>query len=110
MVILLFCNGCGIVKGYKILKKENCCKTGELSKDYHKNNSISQKEFEIAMNNFKNSEGEYSDDYGGCFIDDQGLLNICFVDDLQLLVKNFYINNFIKKLKYCSCFCKNLVL
>ena len=77
LLTLLFCNACAMVKGYKILKNDECCEIREISNDYDKKNTISQNEFEIAMNNFKNSDGEYLDDYGGCFIDDDGIYNIC---------------------------------
>ena len=37
------------------------------------------------MKNFKNSDGEYSDDYGGCFIDDDGIYNICVTNSTKPL-------------------------
>lgn len=87
-----FLHGCNRNnKGYKILGKDECHKAFVLSDVYYENCTKSKMAFDTVMINFTESDGEYTDDFGGCFIDCNGIYNVCVVGSCELENSDYLI-------------------
>ena len=87
-----FLNGCDKNnRGYEILSENECHKALVLSDLYYENYAKSKTEFDTVMINFTKSNGEYIDNFGGCFIDCNGIYNVCVVDSRELVNSDYLI-------------------
>lgn len=85
-------NGCNKNnKGYEILAKNECHKAFVLSDVYYENCANSKTAFDTVMINFSESDGEYTDNFGGCFIDCNGIYNVCVVGSHELVNSDYLI-------------------
>ena len=94
MVIMCFSflNGCDKNnKGYEILDKNEFHKAFVLSDVYYENYAKSKIAFDTVMIDFTELDGEYTDDFGGCFIDCNGIYNVCVAGSCELVNSDYLI-------------------
>ena len=83
--------GCG-KREYELLEKNECHRVVlESSEDYQENHAKSLIEYEKEMLRFKTSDGGYADNFGGSFVDSNGIYTICIVGS-QTLSESEYVN------------------
>ena len=78
-------------KEYEILGKDECHKAFVLSDAYYENYDKSKIAFDSIMINFTKSDGEYTDDFGGSFIDCNGIYNVCVAGSCELVNSDYLI-------------------
>ena len=76
---------------WTLLASVECCDKKELSSTYLKNIAKSTQEYEVARANFITTEGRYTDDFGGVFIDAEGFYNINVVGSRKPIKSDFLI-------------------
>lgn len=110
-IVIFMCfgvfNGCNTnsKKGYKILEEYECHYPFVMSEYYCENYANSKIAFETVMESFFDDEGNYTNDFGGSYIDGNGIFNICVVGSRRPIDSNYLIFqkvdnsfNFLKKI------------
>ncbi|MFA5449552.1 MAG: hypothetical protein WC292_03845 [Clostridia bacterium] len=76
---------------YTLLESSNCCPPFEQSSSYWDNIAPSAVAYEEAIIYFTTATGEYTDDFGGVFVDENGLHNICVVGNRKPVISDYLI-------------------
>ena len=81
---------------YTLLESGICCQQSEHSNSYWENIAKSMKVYEEAITHFKNTNEKNTDDFGGVFVDENGLYNICVVGNRKPVTSNYLIYKNVK--------------
>lgn len=82
-IVLVMCVGifsrCDLCKERTPYAYDDCHERLEMTENYSDNHRNSWPAYEEALTHFKTYDGNYTDDFGGAFIDNNGIVNICIV-------------------------------
>lgn len=70
--------GCG-TDGWERLQSSKCCETSESSSNFFSNFAHSTAVYGDAVKRYLTTDGKHTDDFGGVFVDGDGIYNICVV-------------------------------
>lgn len=94
-VLLLFllaaCNLPEENEMYTLLESSSCCPEIEQSSSYGGNIVLSTEAYEKAITHFMTADGKHTDDFGGVFVDGNGLHNICVVGNRKPVTSDYLI-------------------
>jgi len=90
MCIGIFC-GCGNDKEWTLLESSECHEPFEMSDVYWNNYPNSTTVYEEAITQFTTIDGKYTDDFGGSYIDSNGIYNICVVGSREPVKSDYLI-------------------
>ena len=94
-VLLLFllaaCNLTNDNEMYTLLESSSCCPEIEQSSSYEGNIVLSTEAYEEAITHFMTDEGSHTDDFGGVFVDENGLHNIYVVGNRKPVTSDYLI-------------------
>ena len=88
---LAACNPTEEGEAYTLLENGSCCPTSEQSGSYWDNIVQSAKAYEKAIARFTRVNGKRTNDFGGVFIDENGLYNICVVGNRKPVSSDYLI-------------------
>lgn len=85
--------GCNLLETemYNILESTNCHEEKKHTAAYDYNFIQSTAVFENAINHFKTSDGKFTDDFGGVYVDNNGIYNICIVGNKKPIPPDYLI-------------------
>lgn len=81
----------GEVAEWTLLDSSNCYAEFEQSEAYFENIAKSTAAYDEAIAFFTTTDGKYTDDFGGVFIDGNGIYNICVVGNREPVKSDFLI-------------------
>lgn len=76
---------------YTLLESSRCCPQIEQSSSYGDNIALSTTAYEEAVIHFTTADGKPTDDFGGVFVDGNGLHNICVVGNRKPIMSDYLI-------------------
>lgn len=91
LVLLASCNLQGKSKMYTLLEGDSCCPEIEKLSPYEDNIILSTEAYEEAITHFMTADGKYTDDFGGVFVDGNGLHNIYVVGNHKPVTSDYLI-------------------
>ena len=95
VALLLFslaaCDPSEMDEMYTLLESSSCCPQSEQSSSYWDNNALSMAAYEAVITHYTTTKGEYTDDFGGVYIDSNGVCNICVVGSREPMTSDYLI-------------------
>jgi len=94
-VLLLFslaaCNPPEEDEMYTLLESSRCCPQFEQSSSYWDNIALSTAAYEEVIIHFTTVNGKRTEDFGGVFVDNNGIYNICIVGNREPIASDYLI-------------------
>lgn len=76
---------------WTLIDSSECCETIKKTGAYWENFTQSLAAFENVLTYFTLADGKYSDDFGGVFVDENGIHNICVVGNREPVKSDYLI-------------------
>lgn len=76
---------------YTLLDSSSCCPQIEQSDSYWDNIALSITAYEEVITHFQTADEQYTDDFGGVFVDNNGIYNICVVGNREPITSDYLI-------------------
>jgi len=88
---VLVLTACDEMEEWILLDTNRCCNEFEQTKDYAENFAKSVIAYNEAITHFTTSDGKFTEDFGGVFVDGNGIHNICVVGNREPIRSDFLI-------------------